>query len=257
MDYHRQSNYQMLELLRQTLNSLKINGPAVTFKKIYLYFYVYIFEVRLHYTSSFLKKVAGVIHIGANEGQERFEYAKHGLNVIWVEPIPNVFKKLNSNLENFPKQRALNLLITADDKSNYEFKVSNFDGGSSSIFDLAGHAEIWPSIHYVESINLKGHTLSSVITEHGIEIADYQALVMDVQGAELMVLIGAEKILKCFKYIKLEASDFELYAGGCLLEDLTNYLYQHGFIVERKIKFAEQAGKGNCFNVLYRNTSST
>jgi len=247
----------MLELLRQTINSLKINGPKVTLKKIYLYFYVYIFEVRLHYTSSFLKKVTGVIHIGANEGQERFEYAKHDLNVIWIEPIPMIFKKLAKNLENFPKQKALNLLIASDDQAEYEFKVSNFDGGSSSIFDLAGHSEIWPSIHYVESIKLQGHALSSVITNHKIDTASYQALVMDVQGAELMVLFGAKKILKCFKYIKLEASDFELYAGGCLLEDLTNYLNRNGFSIERQIKFAERSGKGNCYNVLYRNTMST
>jgi len=246
----------MQELLRQTINSLRINGPAITLKKIYLYFYVYIYEVKLKSTTGFLKKVSGVIHIGANEGQERFEYSKHGLNVIWVEPIPSVFQKLVKNIENFPKQKALNYLITADDHSEYEFKISNYDGGSSSIFDLSGHAEIWPSIHYVKSIKIQGHTLGSVIANHDIAMNNYQALIMDVQGAELMVLMGAQKYLKCFKYIKVEASDFELYAGGCLLDEITNFLIEHDFMIEKKIKFAEQTGKGNCYNVLYRNTIS-
>ena len=133
------------------------------------------------------------------------------------------------------------------------FKVSNLDGGSSSIFDLSGHAKIWPSIHYVQSIKIRGHTLANVISNHNINMRDYQALVMDVQGAELMVLMGAENYLKFFKYIKVEASDFELYVGGCLFEDLTTFLLKHGFEVERKVKFAVQYGKGSCYNVLYKN----
>jgi len=34
----------------------------------------------------FLQKVSGVVHIGANTGQERELYKKYGLRVIWVEP---------------------------------------------------------------------------------------------------------------------------------------------------------------------------
>jgi hypothetical protein len=43
---------------------------------------------------SYLRKVRGVIHVGANEGQERDLYAAFGLNVIWIEPIPEVFQVL-------------------------------------------------------------------------------------------------------------------------------------------------------------------
>jgi hypothetical protein len=55
---------------------------------------------------SFLKKVPGVIHVGANTGQERSEYASLELKVLWVEPIPAVFEVLRSNIANFPNQRA-------------------------------------------------------------------------------------------------------------------------------------------------------
>jgi hypothetical protein len=37
--------------------------------------------------SRFLRDVTGVIHVGANTGQERFLYRLFGLNVIWIEPI--------------------------------------------------------------------------------------------------------------------------------------------------------------------------
>lgn len=41
--------------------------------------------------NSFLSKGRGVIHVGANAGQERELYAAFGLHVIWIEPIPDVF----------------------------------------------------------------------------------------------------------------------------------------------------------------------
>ena len=39
----------------------------------------------------FLRDVTGVVHVGANTGQERDKYARHGLSVIWVEPIPDIY----------------------------------------------------------------------------------------------------------------------------------------------------------------------
>ena len=51
---------------------------------------------------NFLSQVSGVIHIGANTGQERHAYAAH--DVIWIEPIPDVFDKLLENIQDFPKQ---------------------------------------------------------------------------------------------------------------------------------------------------------
>ena len=44
--------------------------------------------------NSFLNNVSGVIHVGANSGQERYEYNLYSLDVIWIEPIPKIFNKL-------------------------------------------------------------------------------------------------------------------------------------------------------------------
>jgi hypothetical protein len=46
----------------------------------------------------FLGDVSGVVHVGANIGQERQLYAAHKLNVLWIEPISEVFKRLESNI---------------------------------------------------------------------------------------------------------------------------------------------------------------
>ena len=54
---------------------------------------------------SYLRKVRGVIHVGASEGQERDLYAAFGLNVIWIEPIPEVFQVLRDNIAELQTQR--------------------------------------------------------------------------------------------------------------------------------------------------------
>lgn len=60
----------------------------------------------------FLKEVNGVIHIGANEGQEREHYKKYGLQkVLWIEADPEAFKKLKKNISQYKNQIALNYLV--------------------------------------------------------------------------------------------------------------------------------------------------
>jgi FkbM family methyltransferase len=205
---------------------------------------------------AFLKKVQGVIHVGANAGQEREQYAGLGLSVIWVEPIPEVFATLQANLVSFPRQRACQYLLTDRDGQTYEFKIASNGGASSSILDIALHKDIWPDIHYVGSMNLTSATLSTMIQKERVDIRHYQALVMDTQGTELMVLKGAGDLLKNFRYIKAEAADFEVYHGCCLVDDLTNYVARFGFRELRRTKLAKRKGGGTCFDVVYRRVSN-
>ena len=81
------------------------------------------------------KKVKGVIHVGANTGQEIQLYAKYGLSVIWIEPIPEVFETLKSNLNGIPKQIAIKGLVTDADNGEYNFHLASNNGASSSILD--------------------------------------------------------------------------------------------------------------------------
>ena len=78
----------------------------------------------------FLREVSGVVHVGANTGQERLVYDQHGLDVIWIEPIPEVFQTLRKNLESFPRQRALQCLVTDQDHEEYEFHIASNNGAS-------------------------------------------------------------------------------------------------------------------------------
>jgi len=200
---------------------------------------------------SFLAEVKGVIHIGASYGQERDLYAQHGLGVLWVEPIPEVFAQLVENLASFPLQQALECLVTDRDGAEYEFNISNNDGMSSSILDLKLHRDIWPEVHYDRTIRLISKTLPTALADAHVDIAPYDALIMDTQGSELLILQGATPVLEHFRYIKTEAPDFEAYEGCCLVEDLARFLAPHGFVERSRHKFAERAQGGSYFDVVF------
>src|SRR6516225_11709594 len=102
-------------------------------------------DMRLHYV---LKKSRGVIHVGANDGEERHWYDGYGLKVVWIEPIPDVFERLVENIRDFPDQRAINALITNEDGALCTLHISNNSGHSSSILDLHLHKDIWPEVSF-------------------------------------------------------------------------------------------------------------
>jgi hypothetical protein len=60
----------------------------------------------------FLWQARGVIHVGANAGFEREDYHRKMLDVVWIEPIPSVFENLCANIRKYPRQKALQALIT-------------------------------------------------------------------------------------------------------------------------------------------------
>ncbi|WP_193195855.1 FkbM family methyltransferase [Nostoc sp. MG11] len=201
---------------------------------------------------SFLEQVSGVIHVGANIGQERKLYAKHNLDVLWIEPIPKIFKKLKNNLKKYPRQQGYQYLVTDRDNEQYEFHIANNNGLSSSILNFDLHKDIWPQISYERSIILQSTTLVSLLDKEDINIVKYDALVMDTQGSELLVLKGAETLLNKFKYIKTEVSDFESYVGCCQIKDIEDFLLKHGFREVSRHNFASRKEGGNYYDIVYK-----
>jgi FkbM family methyltransferase len=203
------------------------------------------------YNNLFLKESKGVIHVGANLGQERELHAAYGLNVIWTEPIPEIYNQLKTLIAPYPNQRAFRYLVTDVDGREYLFHVSNKGGGASSIYDLAGHKELWPDVTYTETIAIKSITLPSLMRKERLDIAGYDVLVLDTQGAELLVLQGAASLLPHIRYVRAEAADFEAYAGCCKLDELDKFFQEHGFRRIAKGRFAEKKGVGSYYDVLY------
>ena len=199
-----------------------------------------------------LNEITGVIHVGANTGQEIQTYNHHNLDVIWVEPITEVFKVLLENIKNYPKHIAYNSLITDTDNKEYDFHIANNYGQSSSIYGLKKHKQIWPDIHYIANLRLKSITLKKLIQKTKTDIRKYQALIIDTQGSELLILKGATDILHHFKFITLEVADFESYENCCKLSDIEAYMEENNFYEYERHLMVSQENVGNYYDITYR-----
>jgi FkbM family methyltransferase len=192
-----------------------------------------------------------VIHVGANEGQERETYAKRGLNVLWIEPIPDVYARLVDSLRDYPSQIARNALITDREGEEYVLNIANNGGLSSSIFGLAMHREIFSRVDFSASITLSSITLDTLVDAPDVKRSSYDALILDVQGAELLVLRGATRTLQQMQYVKIEAANFESYRGGTNADELDGFMRSRGFRMISSDKFAEMRGVGSYFDLLF------
>lgn len=199
----------------------------------------------------FLKYGKGVIHVGASTGGERKLYRAYRLPVIWIEPIPEVYEMLCRNINGYPNNLAIQALVTDKLNAEYTFNISNHDGASSSILELNYHKDIWPDVVFERQIRLKSTTLTDLLQKERIESSKYNVLVIDAQGAELLVLKGAGPLLKDIQFIKVEAADFEIYKNCCQLKDLVEFLHQFGFIEISRHQFAEREDGGGCYNVIF------
>lgn len=170
----------------------------------------------------------GVIHIGAHEGREAQSYAAMGLDaMLFVEANPSVFRTLQDNLRGYPQARAFNVAIS-DRDGTATLHVTSMDQ-SSSILPLGRHSEIYPSIVETAAIEVPARTLDSLLAEQGIDACGYNILNLDIQGAELLALRGAERTLTHIDAINTEINYTELYRGGAQIDALDAYLDLQGF----------------------------
>jgi FkbM family methyltransferase len=210
-------------------------------------------QSRMAERTTYLRGCKGIIHVGANAGQERNYYARLGLNVLWVEPIPSVYAELVANLAGYPKQIALEALLTNRDDQIVELQISSNSGKSSSILDLAEHFEVWPDIAFNEKIALKGVTLPTLLQRYKIPLDDYDALLLDTQGAELLILQGASSILSHFLFIQAEAANYEAYKNCPRIGDIIAYVEPHGFMVVPESMAGHDNGVRGHYDLLFRN----
>lgn len=171
----------------------------------------------------------GIIHVGANVGQEIPAYKASLAKIcLYFEPIPDIFAKLKSNLENIPNHYPLQELISDADGEEVVFNITN-NSLSSSMLPLGKHSVLYPQIKYVESLKLQTITLDTIVKKQFSQ-ENFYLLVMDVQGAELKVLKGANNLLENqLIYVYAEVSEEPLYEGGCTFEELTAFLKKYGF----------------------------
>lgn len=178
----------------------------------------------------------GILHVGGHFGQESHWYAEMGKPVVWVEAMPAAAARLRQTIAPYPTQRLVEACLSNVDGQTVSFHVSaNDSGASSSLFEFGaastGPKSMWPDhdLRMVDTLRLTTHRLDSVMGEQGIDIAGFDHWVVDVQGAELLVLQGAEQSLHACRSLLVEASSIDVYSGGVQWPQLRGFLAGHGF----------------------------
>ncbi len=203
---------------------------------------------------NFLKNSIGVIHIGANSGQEKDHYKKLRVQrVIWIEADPEIYEILLRNIKNYKNYKAYNYLVTDKNKKKVKFNIANNDSNSSSIFTLKDSKRLYPKLHYTKSILLNSKNLKTIVNKKKINLKNFDSLVLDAQGAELEILKGGGHLINKFKYIKLEAAEFQMYSKNPLYSEISRYLYLLGFKEIKKTCIAKNYNGKKAYDVLYLN----
>jgi FkbM family methyltransferase len=203
----------------------------------------------------FTERCRGVIHIGAHTGEEAWIYAALKVPVLWIEANPLLIPRLQDAIRGFSKQVAIQALLTDSPNETIPFVVTNNDGASSSILELADHRKIFPDVQESHRVLIKSTTLKNLLTENSAYSA-YDAIVIDVQGAELLALKGAGDCLRKFRYIYAECADFEMYSGGCTLAQLAEWLETAGFFELRRDIHKTDPTVGTVYDVLFARRST-
>jgi hypothetical protein len=104
----------------------------------------------------------------------------------------------------------------------------------------------------VSDIAVNSVRLQTAISRAGLDISNYDALVMDTLGLELLIMRGLGADITHFKYIKMEAADFESFKGCATVSEISEFLISsYGYRLLRKDWFAQRDAGGSYFNLLF------
>ena len=164
----------------------------------------------------------GIIHVGAHRCEEKPFYEKElgvcAHDILWIDGNDELCKE---------RPEIVNAIVADKDDQEVEFIITSNEAMSSSILELKEHLVEHPDCLETRRVRKRTITLDSLVKARDNR---YDMLVMDVQGAELLVLRGAEKVLEDIKCVITEVNTKELYAGCAQIEDLDAFLGERGFV---------------------------
>jgi FkbM family methyltransferase len=182
----------------------------------------------LHDAGLFAKyniKPKGVLHIGANVGEEAPVYDQLGIKKqIWIEGNPEVFLKLKQNINHNPQAVALNYVI-GDENKPVTFHVANNGSQSSSVLELGTHKEQHPNVHFTHNIETTMHRIDSL----GLDLTGVDFLNCDLQGFEWEALQGMGDLLKQFRWAYLEVNKDNVYQNCKQVDSIDLFMLANGF----------------------------
>ncbi|MBA2621550.1 MAG: FkbM family methyltransferase [Acidobacteria bacterium] len=124
-----------------------------------------------------------VFDVGANLGLHTLTFSKVAREVISFEPNPSLVPNLRKTVANLPNTRLLEICLS-DRDGTVDFHISNWDHMLGSLANWSGQP--------TTTVSVPARSIDSLIEEGLIPMP--QVLKVDVEGAEMMVFRGADKL---------------------------------------------------------------
>ena len=183
------------------------------------------------------KEIRNILDIGAYDGTDSIYLSRifNNSKIFSFEADINNYNRLVKNTAYRNNIHTINKAV-----SNYTGEIdffasadlgeekNNMDASGSILKPTKKNTEIWKNMTFKEPVKLPCVSISEWALKENINNIDF--IWMDVQGAELLVLEGAGKLLTGIKGIIAEIWDDSTYYEGCVeFEKLTSFLKKNNF----------------------------
>jgi FkbM family methyltransferase len=182
--------------------------------------------------------IGKLIHVGAGNGIELNDYAAQSFTeILLLEPIPKVFKQLESKVDRLNKINvhcciaALNVALSSctDEKKEKLFHIT-LPNRYSSLHKADKLKTLFQNLKTQQEITVSTINFSDLITKTSLDKDKKNALVLQINGAEFEVLAQAETDeLMLFSSIVIQHSNNNYFENAKTSTDLIALMKSKGF----------------------------
>ncbi|WP_313656221.1 FkbM family methyltransferase [Planktothrix agardhii] len=175
----------------------------------------------------------GIILIGAYDGKtlKRLNLP-NTVKILVIDANQGAVERLQENFADSPNIQVVQAAI-ANHNDTVTLHLTSLES-SSSILPWKQYGEIYPNIKEIQQLTLSSRTLDTLLEELNLSPSDFNILILDIQGAELLALEGANQLLNTLDAIYTNVHYQELFEGGALAEEVNQFLsdYQFDIVAE-------------------------
>lgn len=188
----------------------------------------------IHYLKEWKPK--GVIHVGANDGEEFVYYKNMGVtNLVGFEPLAaplEKFEKAHPDVLKFQLgwgavNQQMTIEVTENDKASSTLKRIDVDDWTKHEVFKDWNMGQWPIVGKEQIQIVRYEQFMADFKPY--DPADYNFLNMDVQGMEYDALVGMGDQLNYFDALVVECSEKPVFVGEHSAEEVSDWLAGQGF----------------------------
>ncbi|MEG4311027.1 MULTISPECIES: FkbM family methyltransferase [unclassified Microcoleus] len=170
----------------------------------------------------------GIISIGTYDGKtlKRLNLP-NTVKTLLIDANPTAVERLQENFADRPNIQVVQAAI-ANHNDTVTLHLTSLES-TSSILPWQQYSKIYPNIKETQQLTLPSRTLDTLLEELHLSTTDFNILILDIQGAELLALEGATQLLNTLDAIYTTVHYQELFKGGALAEQVDQFLTDYQF----------------------------